>query len=91
NVTGASAATGNVTGASAATGNVTGASAATGNVTASERGAGPMGFTGAVPGEDTTAAGITELTGDSFGNGPTNPMLPGSWSPDDLQEEGRHD
>ncbi|MGK2901738.1 MAG: PPE family protein [Mycobacterium sp.] len=79
------------TGASAATGNVTGASAATGNVTASERGAGPMGFTGAVPGEDTTAAGITELTGDSFGNGPTNPMLPGSWSPDDLQEGGRHD
>jgi hypothetical protein len=47
-----------------------------------------MGFTGAVPGEDTTAAGMTELTGDSFGNGPTNPMLPGSWSPDDPPAPG---
>ncbi len=28
-----------------------------------------------------------------FGNGPTNPMLPGSWSPDDpsAPEGGRHD
>ncbi|KRD05817.1 hypothetical protein ASE48_16800 [Mycobacterium sp. Root265] len=57
-------------------------------VTASEHGAGPMGFTGAVPGEDTTATGVTELTGDSFGNGPTNPMLPGSWSPDDPSAPG---
>ena len=61
-------------------------------VTASEKGAGPMGFTGAVPGEDSTAAGMAELTGDSFGNGPTNPMLPGSWNPDDpsAPEGGRH-
>ncbi|MGK2868207.1 MAG: PPE family protein [Mycobacterium sp.] len=60
-------------------------------ISASERGAGPMGFTGAVPGED-TATGMTELTGDSFGNGPTNPMLPGSWSPEDPSgpEGGRH-
>lgn len=61
-------------------------------VTASEKGAGPMGFTGAVPGEDSTAAGMAELTGDSFGNGPTNPMLPGSWSPDEpsAPEGGQH-
>ena len=52
-----------------------------------------MGFTGAVTTEGTdTAAGMTELTGDSFGNGPTNPMLPGSWSPDDpsAPEGGKH-
>lgn len=49
---------------------------------ASERGAGPMGFTGAVTGEQRTAAGLTELAENSFGGGPTNPMLPGSWSPD---------
>ncbi len=60
-------------------------------VKASERGAGPMGFTGTVT-TDTAAAGITELAGDSFGNGPTNPMLPGSWRPDDpsAPEGGKH-
>lgn len=81
-----------------------GASEATGNVKAprpeptvqaSERGAGPLGFTGTVTEDitrDTAAAGITELAGDSFGNGPTNPMLPGSWRPDDpsAPEGGKH-
>lgn len=56
-------------------------------VSASEKGAGPMGFTGAVSGEE-SAAGMAELTGDSFGNGPTNPMLPGSWNPDDPSAPG---
>lgn len=56
-------------------------------VTASEKGAGPMGFTGAVSREE-SAAGMAELTGDSFGNGPTNPMLPGSWNPDDPSAPG---
>jgi PPE-repeat protein len=62
-------------------------------VAASEKGAGPMGFTGAVAKDGTeAAAGMTELTGDTFGNGPTNPMLPGSWSPDDPSgpEGGKH-
>ena len=61
-------------------------------VTASEKGIGPIGFTGAVTKDGTDAAGMTELTGDSFGNGPTNPMLPGSWSPDDpsAPEGGKH-
>lgn len=61
-------------------------------VTASEKGIGPMGFTGAVTKDGTDVAGMTELTGDSFGNGPTNPMLPGSWSPDDpsAPEGGKH-
>ncbi|MGU3498520.1 PPE domain-containing protein [Mycobacterium sp. C31M] len=52
-------------------------------VQASERGAGQMGFTGAVTGEQDTAAGMTQLSDDAFGGGPTNPMLPGSWSPED--------
>ncbi|WP_349319008.1 hypothetical protein [Mycolicibacterium canariasense] len=59
-------------------------------VTASTRGAGTMGFTGAVSGdaENTTAAGLTELTGDQFGGGPVNPMLPGNWPSDG--EGGQH-
>ena len=48
---------------------------------ASQRGAGALGgFTGTI---DTTrtvdAAGLTTLSEDAFGNGPTSPMLPGSW------------
>jgi PPE-repeat protein len=50
----------------------------------------PMGFTGAVTGEQRTAAGMTELAEDAFGNGATNPMLPGSWNPAD-PEGGRPD
>lgn len=71
---------------------VAGASEATGKVSASEKGAGPLGFTGTVTKESTEAAGMTELAMDSFGNGPTNPMLPGSWSPDDpsAPEGGKH-
>ncbi|KQY01310.1 hypothetical protein ASD37_30195 [Mycobacterium sp. Root135] len=57
-------------------------------VTASEKGAGPMGFTGAVSKRGGDAAGMTELTGDSFRTGPVNPMLPGSWSPHDPSAQG---
>ncbi len=47
---------------------------------ASERGAGAMGFTGATTKFETEqAAGLTELAGDPFGGGPTEPMLPGDW------------
>jgi PPE-repeat protein len=56
-----------------------------GSATASEQGAGTLGFAGAAP-EDarTRAAGLTTLPGDSFGGGPTTPMLPDSWDqPDD--------
>jgi hypothetical protein len=49
-------------------------------VAASERGAGTVGFTGASTASDTeTATGLTELMGDSFGGGPTGPLLPGDW------------
>ncbi|MGE2725406.1 PPE family protein [Mycolicibacterium pulveris] len=49
-------------------------------MSASEKGAGPMGFTGAaVRPETEEAAGLTELAGDPFGGGPTEPLLPGDW------------
>ncbi|MGH3583071.1 MAG: PPE family protein, partial [Mycobacterium sp.] len=48
-------------------------------VRASARGAGPMGFSGTVAG-DGKAAGLTEMTGDQFGGGPVDPMLPGNWT-----------
>ena len=59
------------------------------DVQASQSGASPMGFTGAIAGEQSAPAGITELSGDTFGAGPTNPMLPGSWSPENPPEGGR--
>ncbi|OBH54351.1 hypothetical protein A5687_00065 [Mycobacterium mantenii] len=46
---------------------------------ASERGAGSLGFAGTAPAQTAEAAGLTTLTGDQFGNGPSVPMLPGSW------------
>lgn len=50
--------------------------------TASSRGAGQIGFTGTVTESDSQAAGLTELSGDSFGGGPTEPLLPGDWNPE---------
>jgi PPE-repeat protein len=49
----------------------------------SDQGAGPLGFAGTVRKETVpAAAGLTTLAGDEFGGGPTMPMVPGSWSPD---------
>jgi len=48
-------------------------------VTASTKGAGPMGFSGTAAKGTAEAAGLTTLAGDSFGGGPTTPMLPGTW------------
>lgn len=55
--------------------------AATAAATGSDRGAGALGFTGTV-GKRTagTASGLTTLTGDGFGGGPSVPMLPDTWS-----------
>lgn len=50
------------------------------HVAASEKGAGAVGFTGAATkSEAEEASGLTELAGDSFGGGPTEPMLPSDW------------
>jgi PPE-repeat protein len=48
-------------------------------VTASQRGAGPMGFSGTVGTGTEQPAGLTTLAGDAFGGGPKAPMLPESW------------
>ncbi|MCT7658776.1 PPE family protein [Mycobacterium deserti] len=53
------------------------------HVAASQKGAGTVGFTGAATrSEAEEAAGLTELMGDSFGGGPTEPLLPGDWHPE---------
>ena len=59
---------------------------AAGGSSASDQGAGALGFAGTAR-RDTAAAaaGLTMLTGDEFGGGPTTPMMPGTWAPD-----GRH-
>jgi PPE-repeat protein len=49
---------------------------------ASDRGAGSLGFAGTAPKDVAEAAGLTTLAADEFGNGPSLPMLPGSWEPD---------
>jgi PPE-repeat protein len=50
---------------------------------ASGQSAGTLGFAGtARRGADIAAAGLTTLTGDEFGGGPSVPMVPGTWEPD---------
>jgi hypothetical protein len=62
-------------------------------VSSSTRGAGPMGFTGAVTAhqleDDVEAAGLAEMPGDSFGGGPVDPLLPGGWSAEDTEGGSR--
>ncbi|WKG06010.1 PPE family protein [Mycolicibacterium sp. HK-90] len=51
--------------------------------TASSSGAGDLGFTGtATKSTIATPAGLTTMADDTFGNGTTLPMMPGSWQPD---------
>lgn len=52
-------------------------------VATSDRGAGPLGFTGTAAKTDSArAAGLTTFTDDPFGDSPTAPMLPGTWCAD---------
>ncbi|HSS25479.1 MAG TPA: PPE family protein [Mycobacterium sp.] len=52
------------------------------SVVASGQGAGNLGFAGTARKEaDIPAAGLTTLAGDEFGNGPSLPMVPGTWKP----------
>ena len=57
----------------------------------SDRGAGPLGFAGTVD-KDTVAAaaGLATLSSNGFGNGPTMPMVPGTWGPEPTEGEGGH-
>jgi PPE-repeat protein len=57
---------------------------------ASDRGAGPLGFAGTVTKQAAAqAAGLTTLSGDGFGSGPTMPMVPGTWNTQ-AEEGGEH-
>jgi PPE-repeat protein len=49
---------------------------------ASDRGAGPLGFSGTMAKSSEKAAGLTTLSDDGFGVGPSMPMLPGTWGAD---------
>ncbi|OBJ85993.1 PPE family protein [Mycobacterium paragordonae] len=58
-------------------------------IAASDRGAGRQGFTGTARREVVAdAAGLTMLAGDEFGSGPSTPMIPSTWTPDESGEEG---
>ncbi len=54
----------------------------------SDRGAGPLGFSGTVAKGGQQAAGLATLTDDGFGGGPSMPMLPNTWSSDESLGEG---
>jgi PPE-repeat protein len=55
---------------------------------ASDRGAGPLGFSGTVSKGGEQAAGLATLSDDGYGNGPSMPMLPNTWSPDGEEKHG---
>jgi PPE-repeat protein len=58
---------------------------------ASDRGGGPLGFAGTVD-KDTVAAaaGLATLSSNGFGQGPTMPMVPGTWGPEPTDGKGDH-
>jgi PPE-repeat protein len=59
------------------------------SMAASDRDAGPLGFAGTVDKDSVAAAaGLATLSSNGFGNGPTMPMVPGTWGPDRSEGEG---
>ena len=53
---------------------------------ASDRGTGNLGFAGTARKETAAEpAGLTTLAGDEFGSGPSVPMMPGTWEPDERE------
>jgi PPE-repeat protein len=62
-------------------------------VLASGRGAGSLGFVGTAHKDaaaDATAAGLATLSGNGFGEGPSMPMVPGTWDSDTPEGEEEH-
>jgi len=49
---------------------------------ASDRGAGPLGFAGTMSKSSEKATGLATLSDDGYGNGPSMPMLPNTWTPE---------
>ena len=49
---------------------------------ASDRGAGPLGFSGTVSKGSEQATGLATLSSDGYGSGPSMPMLPNTWTPE---------
>ncbi|HEY1839757.1 MAG TPA: PPE family protein [Mycobacterium sp.] len=47
----------------------------------SDRGAGPLGFSGTASRGEERATGLATLDGDGYGGGPSMPMLPNTWLP----------
>ncbi len=54
---------------------------------ASDEGAGPLGFAGTVSKASAAAVGLATLSGDDFGGGPREPMLPATWEPEAPADE----
>lgn len=58
------------------------------STSASDRGAGTLGFTGtATKARDVSAAGLTELTGDTDHERPITPMIPATWDSDPSERD----
>ncbi|MCV7409933.1 hypothetical protein AWC05_23280 [Mycobacterium florentinum] len=58
-------------------------------IAASDRGAGALGFAGTVGKGAVAPAGLATLDGDEFGSGPSLPMVPGTWQPDQAGDGGQ--
>jgi PPE-repeat protein len=59
-----------------------------GTTEASDRGGGPLGFSGTVSKGSEQPAGLATLSDDGYGNGPSMPMLPNTWSPEGEENHG---
>jgi PPE-repeat protein len=59
-----------------------------GSTEASSQGAGPLGFSGTVSKGGEQATGLATLSDDGYGDGPSMPMLPNTWSPEGEERDG---
>ena len=60
--------------------------AESGSTATSDRGAGPLGFTGTVRKRAFAATGLATIADGEYGSGPVMPMVPGSWTTDEHGE-----